>query len=112
LVSRKADVLDHEEVLMGDLILVEVLQGIRDERTFRDVRQRLTQLEFRDLGGRQAANAAAENYRLLRSKGITIRKTINMIIGTYCILHARPLLHADKDFDALETYLGLTVYRG
>jgi hypothetical protein len=64
------------------------------------------------LGGREVALLAADNYRTLRARGITVRKTIDVIIGSYCLLHALPLLHTDCDFDALETHLGLMVKRG
>ena len=62
--------------------------------------------------GKAVAIEAAGNYRLLRKRGITVRKTIDVLIGTFCILNRLPLLHADRDFDALEEHLGLVVYRG
>lgn len=115
-VTPETDALDRllgsELVLIGDLILAEVLQGFRDEKGYRKALSLLDCLELRVLGGRQIALAAAENYRILRRRGITPRKTIDMIIGAYCIMHGLPLLHSDRDFDALETELGLAVVRG
>jgi predicted nucleic acid-binding protein len=103
--------LGQDLVLMGDLILTEVLQGFRSDRDYRLACDLLAPLELRILGGREVALHAAEGYRALRARGVTVRKTIDMIIGSHCLLHALPLLHADRDFDALETHLGLTVYR-
>lgn len=103
--------LGAELVLIGDLILTEVLQGFRSDRGYRKARKLLEPLRFCNLGGRAVALAAADNYRLLRLRGITVRKTIDVFIATYCILHALELLHADRDFDAMEKHLGLQVYR-
>jgi predicted nucleic acid-binding protein len=103
--------LGRQPVLTGDLILTEVLQGFRQDADYRKARTLLDTLEMRILGGRQIALAAAENYRKLRKRGITPRKTIDMIIGTYCLVHGLELLHADRDFDVLEHELGLLVAR-
>ena len=115
-VTPETDTLDtllgRDLVLMGDLILTEVLQGFRDDADYRLARKLLDPLELRVLGGREVALRAADNYRTLRSRGVTVRKTIDVIIGSYCLLHAIPLLHADRDFDALETHLGLKVLPG
>ena len=105
------DLLGHEPVLTGDLILTEVLQGFRRDTDYRKARTLLETLELRTLGGRQVAVAAADNYRALRRRGITPRKTIDMMIGTYCIVHGLKLLHADRDFDVLEKELGLPVLK-
>jgi predicted nucleic acid-binding protein len=114
--SPETDTLDallgQELVLIGDLILTEVLQGFRDEHDYRLARELLDPLELRVLGGREVALLAADNYRTLRARGITVRKTIDVIIGSYGLLHALPLLHTDRDFDALETHRGLMVKRG
>ncbi|MFI4914324.1 MAG: PIN domain-containing protein, partial [Steroidobacterales bacterium] len=64
-----------------------------------------------DLVGTQVALIAADHYRRLRARGITVRKTIDVLIGSYCILHGHDLLHCDRDFDALEKHLGLRVMR-
>jgi predicted nucleic acid-binding protein len=104
-------VLGREPVLIGDLVLTEVLQGFRRDADYRKARTLLETLELRTLGGRQIAMAAADNYRALRRRGITPRKTVDMIIGTYCIVHGLTLLHADRDFDVLEKELRLLVLR-
>jgi predicted nucleic acid-binding protein len=105
------DLLGREPILLGDLILTEVLQGFRRDADYGRARTLLETLELRTLGGRQIAIAAAENYRALRRRGITPRKTIDMIIGTYCLVHRVELLHTDRDFDVLEQELGLLVRR-
>ena len=111
--TRQTDVLDdllgQEPVLIGDLILTEVLQGFRRDTDYRKARALLDTLELRVLGGKAIALAAADNYRRLRRRGVTPRKTIDMIIATYCVAHGLKLLHADRDFDVLEKELGLTV---
>jgi predicted nucleic acid-binding protein len=103
------DLLGHEPVLIGDLILTEVLQGFRRDADYRKARALLDTLELRVLGGKAIALAAADNYRRLRRRGVTPRKTIDMIIATYCLAHGLKLLHADRDFEVLEKELGLTV---
>ena len=105
------DLLGREPILTGDLILTEVLQGFRRDADYRKARTLLETLELRTLGGRQIATVAVDNYRALRRRGITPRKTIDMIIGTYCLVHGLELLHADRDFDVLERELGLLVRR-
>jgi predicted nucleic acid-binding protein len=105
------DLLGREPVLIGDLILAEVLQGFRRDADYRKARALMETLELRTLGGRQVAMAAADNYRALRRRGITPRKTIDMIIGAYCLVHGLQLLHADRDFDVLEKELGLLVLK-
>jgi predicted nucleic acid-binding protein len=114
--TAETDALDkflgREPVLIGDLILTEVLQGFRRDTDYRKALALLDTLELRSLGGRQIALAAAENYRRLRRRGFTPRKTIDMVIGTYCLVQGLQLLHADRDFDLLETELGLLIARG
>ena len=102
--------LGEDLVLMGDLILTEVLQGFRADRDYRTARALLEPLELRTLGGRDVALAAADNYRKLRRRGQTVRKTIDLVIGTHCILNRLPLLHADRDFAPMARHLGLSVY--
>ncbi len=105
--------LGKESILMGDLILSEVLQGFAKDRDFQEAQQLLNLLPFREMLGREVAIRSAENYRLLRMKGVTVRKTIDVMIGTFCILNQLPLLHRDRDFDPMDKWLGLsTVYRG
>jgi predicted nucleic acid-binding protein len=92
------EILGIEKVVMGDLILAEVLQGFRNDRDYKIARQVLTSLTIFDLLGKDQANKSANNFRKLRQKSITIRKTANVIIATYCIENKMPLLFADKDF--------------
>ncbi len=99
------------EVMTGDLILAELLQGFAREADVRRARALLLDLPYSDLAGRDVAIEAARGYRLLRASGVTVRKTVDMLIGTFCILSGHRLLHADRDFDALERHLGLRVLR-
>ena len=114
--TPEADVLDEllgiRPIVVGDLTLAEVLSGFRSGSDFRRARSLLGSCEYRPMVGREVAIEAAGNTRLLRKRGITIRKTIDVLIGTFCILNRLALLHADRDFDALEEHLGLVVYRG
>jgi predicted nucleic acid-binding protein len=103
--------LSEDHIVMGDLILTELLQGFRSDDVYRKVRDRLSVLDVVTLGGRDVALAAAENYRTLRAKGVTVRKTIDVIIATYSIQNNVALLHSDRDFDAMEQHLGLRVVK-
>jgi predicted nucleic acid-binding protein len=94
---------------LTDLILCELLQGARDERLFLEVRRRMERFETFNTGGEEMAAASAHNYRVLRARGLTVRKTIDCIIATYCIRHGHTLLHNDRDFDPFEQHLGLRV---
>lgn len=101
------DLLESDLLLTGDIILAEVLQGFRAENDFRRAKRALDQLEFRPMLGRAIALKSATNYRVLRAKGITVRKTIDMLIATFCIENRHELLHADRDFDPIQQHLGL-----
>jgi len=101
--------LSSEPVLTGDIILTEVLQGFNDEADFRRARTLLTRLPFEPMLGRQVALQSAANYRRLRRHGITVRKTIDVMIATFCILNNHALLHHDRDFDAMERWLDLVI---
>ena len=92
------EVLGLEEVVIGDLILAEVLQGFRSDKDFKVAKDVLTSLTVHDLIGKELAIKSANNFRKLRKKGITIRKTADVIIATYCIENKIPLLFTDKDF--------------
>jgi predicted nucleic acid-binding protein len=96
-----------ETLAIGDLIIVEVLQGIADDDEFDLTKKRLTSLAVVSLGGLVIALNAAQNYRKLRSLGITVRKTIDTMIATYCILNGHELLYSDRDFDPFVKHLGL-----
>lgn len=97
----------RELLLIGDLILLEVLQGARDNAHARRIERRLRQYTVVPLLDADLAPRAARNYRKLRELGITIRKTADIIIGTFCIEHRHSLLHDDRDFVPMETHLGL-----
>jgi predicted nucleic acid-binding protein len=99
--------LGNEVIVTGDLIVVEVLQGFQNDAHFLNAKQVLQELPIFNLSNRELSITAAENYRALRKRGLTIRKTIDMVIGTFCIENDITFLHKDKDFIPLETYLGL-----
>ncbi len=101
------DFLGEELIVIGDLILAEVLQGFRSEQDVRKARAALDTLVFEPMVGRDIALKAAGNYRALRAKGVTVRKTIDMLIGTFCMENGHRLLHRDRDFDPIEKHLGL-----
>ena len=103
------DAVTREPLLIGDLILLEILQGARDEAHAARIEQGLRQYVVVPLLNGDLALRAARNYRKLRTLGITIRKTADIIIGTFCIEHRHALLHDDRDFQAMETHLGLKV---
>lgn len=96
--SKLDDSLGFEEVVIGDLILVEVLQGFRNDHHFNTAKSLLTSLTIYDLIGKEIAIKSADNFRKLRKKGITIRKAVDVFIATYCIEKHIPLLFNDKDF--------------
>jgi len=99
----------HEPLLIGDLILLEVLQGARDEAHAARIERDLRRYAVVPLLGDELAPRAARNYRTLRDRGVTIRKTADLIIGTYCIERGHTLLHDDRDFDPMQQHLGLRV---
>ena len=108
--TEKLDTLLGQELLaIGDLILTEVLQGFTNEREFNEVRKMLTSLTVVELGGLEIAVQAARNFRRLRAAGVTVRKTIDTLIATWCIESEYQLLHSDQDFDPFAKHLGLRV---
>jgi predicted nucleic acid-binding protein len=106
-VRRLNAALGATEIIVGDLMLCEVLQGLESEREARDVETLLRRFEIVPMAGDAITVAAARNFRSLRRRGITVRKTIDMLIGTWCIENHRPLLHNDKDFHPMAIHLGL-----
>ena len=100
-------IVDKHVVLVGDLVLTEVMQGARHDRFFREAAARLSVFEQLAIVDHRVAITAARNYRLLRARGITIRKTIDTLIATRCILDSLPLLYSDRDFDPFVEHLGL-----
>jgi len=103
--------LDRQRLGLTDLILCEVLQGIRDDAAFSRVQREFRRFEIFATGGEELAIVAARNYRKLRQRGHTVRKTIDCWIATFCIQERHSLLHRDRDFDPFESELGLTVVR-
>jgi predicted nucleic acid-binding protein len=95
------------QIIIGDLILTEVLQGFQNDYDFRVAKDLLLRLPFMAMGGQALALESAANYRRLRKKGVTVRKTLDVMIGTFCIHHRLPLLHDDRDFDPMVKFLGL-----
>ncbi|KEF41011.1 MAG: twitching motility protein PilT [Cyanobium sp. CACIAM 14] len=106
-VERLDGLLGSSPVAIGDLILVEVLQGFRDDRDVATARQLFRSMPLLAMLGPQNAYKAAENYRNLRSRGITVRKTIDGIIATACIEANVPLLFSHRDFQPYVDHLGL-----
>lgn len=108
--SRETEKLDEllsvEQVITGDIIMAEILQGFRKDADFYKAKEYLGSLVCLSISNKNIAIKSAENFRYLRKKGITIRKTTDMLIGTFCIENNIPLLHNDKDFLPL-TELGL-----
>jgi hypothetical protein len=104
---RLEALLERETLAVGDLVLAEVLQGCTTERAFNAALALLSRLELVTIGGRAVAIEAALNFRKLRAKGITIRKTIDTLIATRCIRDGIPLLYSDRDFDPFVEHLGL-----
>jgi len=100
---------DKTPILIGDLILGEVLQGFRNDTDFETARRILGKFLQVEMVNPDLAVQSARNYRLLRRKGITVRKTIDSLIATYCIENEHDLLHNDSDFDGYEKHLGLSV---
>lgn len=99
--------LDTQELAIGDLTFTEVLQGCKVDKEFNDVRRLLGRLDLVALGGKDVVVEAAKNYRKLRSLGVTVRGTIDVVLATRCIISNHQLLHSDRDFDAFEQHLGL-----
>jgi predicted nucleic acid-binding protein len=99
--------LDENRVILPDLVLLEVLRGVSSPKAAAWVESVMDDLEIVYVGGRKMAIEAAQNYRILRSRGLTIRGSIDLLIGTWCIENNVPLLHNDRDFGMMEQHLGL-----
>jgi predicted nucleic acid-binding protein len=96
-----------DEIVIGDLMLCEVLQGLHSERDAREVEVLLRGFDIVPMAGEAIAIAAARNFRRLRARGVTIRRTIDLLIGTWCIENRQPLLHNDRDFRLMARHLEL-----
>lgn len=109
--TAKTDWLDsalgNKPIITGDLILTEVLQGFQNDNDFNTARKLLLNFPFMEMVGQTLAIKSAMNYRLLRKNGVTVRKTIDVMIGTFCTHHHLSLLHDDRDFEPMEKYLNL-----
>ena len=103
--------LDNELVCLGDLIYCEVLQGIKYKKELRKVKNVFITLQKEIMGGFEICEKASENYKYLRSIGITARKTIDIIIGTFCIENGHEIIHNDIDFEHMEEHLGLKLFK-
>jgi len=112
-VTRQTNLLDSllgsDLVVIGDIILTEVLQGFRDDKDFNKAKDLLDCLLFRPILGKELAVKSAQNYRHLRRKGVTVTKTVDVIIATFFIWNNLPLLHSDRDFRPMERHLNLRV---
>jgi predicted nucleic acid-binding protein len=105
--DRLDRLLDTEPLYIGDLILAEVLQGFIAERDFDRALRQLRELALVEIAGEAVAVAAARHYRTLRAQGVTVRKTIDCLIATRCIVDGYALLYSDRDFDPFVQHLGL-----
>jgi predicted nucleic acid-binding protein len=105
--ERLDKLLGVEPLAVGDLILTEVLQGFRSDTDYKTARELMTSLAVVEMLGQKLAIQSADNYRSLRARGVTVRRTVDVIIATCCIEHRLPLLFEDKDFIPFVRYLGL-----
>ena len=101
--------MDRQRLGVTDIIVCELLQGVRDEAEVTAVERELAKFEVFNTGGVDLAKAAAQNYRVLRGRGYTVRKTIDCLIATFCLREGHSLLHRDRDFDVFERLLNLSV---
>jgi predicted nucleic acid-binding protein len=106
-VERLDALLGQEPVGIGDLVLIEVLQGFRHDKDYVIAKELLTSLDIYNFLDESIAIKSADNFRLLRRMGITVRKTIDVIIATFCIENELVLLHSDRDFNPFTTHLNL-----
>ncbi len=103
--------LGQREIGLGDIILCEVLQGFRAQRDFETAREALLRFPIYSIGGVEIALKSAENFRLLRRHGITIRKTVDCLIATFVLERGYALLYSDRDFDPFALHFGLDAVR-
>ena len=106
-VERLRATFGADEIIVGDLMLCEVLQGLDSERAAQEVEALLRRFEIVPMAGEAIAAGAARHFRSLRKRGVTVRKTIDLLIGTWCIENRRALLHNDNDFRPMARHLGL-----
>lgn len=101
----------ESSLCIPDLVLLEILQGIRQPATFDRIRDSLLSFTVVETTNQTSCIAAARNYRLLRQRGLTVRSTVDVLIATFCIAEGYSLLHRDRDFDHFERELGLRIIR-
>ena len=101
--------LDRQRLGLTDVILCEILQGVRNDAAASSLERQLLKLEVFETAGIELARAAARNYRALRAHGQTVRKTVDCLIATFCLHEGHSLLHRDRDFDPFERFLSLSV---
>lgn len=109
-VTTLEGLLGGEPLAVGDLILFELLRGIRREADLQRVEAAFGKLQVLPMVGEAIARRAAEDYKALRRRGVTVRAAVDCLIATFCIEHGHMLLHNDRDFDAFEEHLGLRVF--
>jgi predicted nucleic acid-binding protein len=97
-------------IILGDLILLEILQGAKSDRHAEELRAELQDYGIVPILDQTVTIGAATNFRHLRSRGITVRKTVDLIIATYCLVYGHRLLHQDRDFHGFEQHFGLDVF--
>jgi predicted nucleic acid-binding protein len=103
--------LEHSRIVTGDIIITEFLQGFRNEKDYQAAKEIMDSLEYYDFLGKEIALQSAQNFRKLQRSGVTVRKTIDVIIATFCIENGFKLLHNDRDFNPMEEILDLKVRR-
>jgi predicted nucleic acid-binding protein len=112
-ITRQTNILDaligRDLIVVGDLILTEVLQGFQRDKDFNKAGELFDSFIFKEMLGKEIAIKSARNYRILRKNGVTVRKTIDVIIATFCIENNLSLLHSDRDFRVMEEHLALKV---
>jgi predicted nucleic acid-binding protein len=108
-VEKFGELLDRNQIIIGDIVRLEVLQGARDDNHAGQLARTLNRFKPANMLDEQIAVEAARHFRYLRALGITIRKTTDLIIGTFCIVENHVLLHDDRDFDPMQRHLGLQV---
>lgn len=109
--SQETEFLDESlgfvPILVPDLVYLEILQGYREDHVFQKVKTFLDEFPFVSVGSKELALESAQNFRILRKKGITVRKTIDCYLATFCIQKDLKILHSDRDFDPFVQFLGL-----
>jgi predicted nucleic acid-binding protein len=108
-VEKLYALLGNEATVTGELVMVDLVHGFKIDSQFLQAKEALETLPYFNLCNKEIVLQSAENYRILRKKGVTIRKTIDMILATFCTNNNIKLLHADKDFLPLEEFLGLQI---